>query len=107
MAMLLHGSTRLCAEQLMAHGPDPNFVEPGGAAPANGFSTSLHSGPFPLGTPQPYACGQAAGFQNEGGPAILMIDVPDNRIALAVDEFFPLSQGVGQFDDGKLRLASS
>jgi hypothetical protein len=28
------------------------------------------------------------------------VEVPDNLIALAVNEFFPLSQGVVQFDEG-------
>jgi hypothetical protein len=86
----------------MAHGPDPDFVEPGGGGTrAEGFSTCLQSGPFPLGTPEEYARRKAAAFPDEGGPAILSVDVPDEVIALAVDEaYFPLSQGVVQFDEG-------
>jgi hypothetical protein len=101
MAILLHGTTRHRAEQILARGPNPDFVEPGGGPRAEGFSTCLEGGPFPLGTPQDYAHRKAAGFPNEGGPAILAVDVPDDLIALAVDEvYFPLSQGVVQFDEG-------
>ncbi len=35
------------------------------------------------------------------GPAIVVVEVPDDLIALAIDEtYFPLSQGVVQFDVG-------
>jgi len=85
----------------MARGPDPDFVEPGGGPRAEGFSTCLEFGPFPLGTPEEYANRKAAGFPNEGGPAIIALDIPDAIVALAVDEvYFPLSQGVVQFDEG-------
>jgi hypothetical protein len=101
MAILLHGTTRHRAEQIMAMGPDPDFIEPGGGPRAEAFSTCLEAGPFPLGTPQEYARRKAAGFPGEGGPAILAVDVPDDIIALAVDAvYFPLSQGVVQFDEG-------
>lgn len=86
----------------MAHGPDPDFVEPGGGTRAEGFSTCLEGGPFPLGTPEEYARRKAAGFPDEDGPVILAIDVPDDLIALAADEvYFPLSQGLVQFDEGR------
>jgi hypothetical protein len=102
MAVLLHGTTRQRAQQIMTQGPDPDFVEPGGGPKAEGFSTCLEGGPFPLGTPAQYARYKAAGFPNEAGPAIVVIDVPDDIIALAVDEaYFPLSQGVIQFDQGR------
>ena len=84
----------------MARGPDPDFIEPGGGPRAEGFSTYLEIGPFPFGTPDEYARRKAAGFPNEGGPAILVVDVSDNIVALAVDEvYFPLSQGLVQFDE--------
>ncbi len=39
----------------------------------------------------------------------LIIEVPDEIVAVATDEFFPLSQGVVQFDEGRglaeLRMA--
>jgi hypothetical protein len=101
MAILRHGTTRHRAERIMAHGPDPDFIEPGGGPRAEGFSTCLELGPFPLGTPEEYARRKADAFPNEGGAVILVVDVPDDFIALAMDEvFFPLSQGVVQFDEG-------
>jgi hypothetical protein len=100
MAILLHGTTRDRAEQIVAHGPDPDFVEPRANTSAGGFSTCLENGPSPLGTPKDYACHKAALFPSENGPAILAVDVPDDIIALAVDLYFPLSQGVVQFDLG-------
>jgi hypothetical protein len=101
MAILHHGTTRHRAEKIMADGPDPDFIEPGGKTRAEGFSTCLESGPFPFGTPEDYARGKAAAFPNEGGPVILAVDVPDDIIALAVNPtYLPLSQGVVQFDKG-------
>jgi hypothetical protein len=101
MAILLHGTTRYRADRIAAHGPDPDFMEPGGNVRAGNFSTCLQTGPFPLGTPQEYARRKAAGFPNEGGPVMLWMDVPDSIIAIAVDPmYFPLSQGVVQFDEG-------
>lgn len=100
MATLLHGTTNHRAEQILVRGPDSDFLEPGGGPRAEGFSTSLEGGPFPLGAPEQYARSKSAAFPNEGGPAILAVDVPDEIIALAVNEFFPLSQGVVQFDEG-------
>jgi hypothetical protein len=100
LATLLHGTTRQRARQIEAAGPDPDFVEPGGTDRAEGFSTSLETGPFPLGAPDEYARKKAAAFPNEGGPVILEIDVPDDIVALATDTFFPLTQGVVQFDIG-------
>jgi hypothetical protein len=101
MAILLHGTTRIRAEKILVQGPDPNFVEPGGIIRAEGFSTCLEKGPFPLGSPEVYARHKAAAFANEGGPVILVVNVPDDIIALAVDEvYLPLSQGVVQFDKG-------
>jgi hypothetical protein len=101
MAILLHGTTKQRAQQIMAKDPDPDFIEPGAGRRAESFSTYLEFGPFPLGTAQEYARRKAALFPNENGPVILVVDVPDEVIALAVDEvYFPLSQGLVQFDEG-------
>ncbi len=100
MTILLHGTTRHRADQIKAHGPDPDFAEAGGVARAESFSTYLEQGPFLFGSPEEYACRKAADFPNEGGAAILAVDVPDAIIALAVNEWFPLSQGLIQFDEG-------
>src|SRR5262245_29615410 len=100
MAILLHGTTRFRAEQIAAGGPDPDFVEPGGGTRAQNFSTYLASGPFLLGRPEEYACEKAALFPTERGAAILAIDVPDDIVALTSSPYFPLSQGIIQFDEG-------
>ena len=62
MAILLHGTTRRRAEQILANGPDPEFIEPGGGTRAEGFSTCLEAGPFPVGSPEEYARRKAAAF---------------------------------------------
>jgi hypothetical protein len=85
MAILLRGTTRLRADQIVAAGPDPKRLGP------EGFSTYLEHGPFLFGTLEEYACGKAAAFPDEGGAAILAVDVPDDIIALTVNEYFPLS----------------
>jgi hypothetical protein len=101
MAILLHGTTYDRAVQILAGGPDPDFREFPGGPRAEGFSTCLEFGPFPLGRPEDYARYKAMDFPSEGGPVIIRMDVPDEVIAMAVDEvFFPLSQGVVQFDEG-------
>jgi hypothetical protein len=98
--ILLHGTTRRRAEQILARGPDPAYREPGGRAAADGFSLTLEGGPFLFGTPDEYARGEAAEFPAEGGPVILVLDVPDAVVHRAATEWFPLSQGVVQFDPG-------
>ena len=100
MAILLHGTTRFRAEQIALNGPDPNYVEAGHGMKAESFSTCLEQGPLLIGTPEEYACAKAADFPGEGGAAILEGDVPDEIIKLAVNEWFPLSQGLVQFDEG-------
>ncbi len=101
MAILLHGTTQWRAKQIVSNGPDLDFIEPGGGPRAENFSTYLQSGPFPFGRPEEYARKKDAAFPQEGGPVILMLDVPDDIVALAVDPvFLPLSQGIVQFDRG-------
>jgi hypothetical protein len=100
MAILLHGTTTDRAKRIYAHGPDPNFVEAERCARAESFSTCLEHGPFPLGRPEQYARRKAADFPNEGGPAILAVEVPDQIVKSAVNEWFPLGQGIVQFDEG-------
>jgi hypothetical protein len=92
--ILLHGTTRRRAEQALARGPNPRYQEPGGQAGDDGFSMVLEAGPFHFGTPEEYAQGKAAEFPDEGGPVILIVDVPEDIVARAVNEWFPLSQGL-------------
>lgn len=97
--ILLHGTTRRRAEQILATGPNPWFQEPGGRPTNNGFSMCLESGPFLFGKPEDYARGKASEFPDEGGPVILVLDIPHHIVQKAVSEWFPLSQGLVQFDE--------
>jgi hypothetical protein len=97
---LVHRTTKLRADLISKHGPNPRYKEPGGHATNDGFSTYLEQGPFTLRTPEEYARGKANLFKNEGGPAMLVVGVPEDIIALASDPLFPLSQGLVQFDLG-------
>ena len=83
--ILRHGTTRRRAESILANGPDPRFREPGGLDLAQGFSTAPPEGPFAVGTPEGYAAGKARNFPDEGGPAILEMEVPEEIVALAPD----------------------
>jgi hypothetical protein len=65
-----------------------------------GFRCTSRLAPFLFGTPAGYARGKAAAFPGEGGPVILAVSVPEDIIAMAVNEWFPLSQGLVQFDPG-------
>jgi hypothetical protein len=58
------------------------------------------AGPFLFGRPEEYARGKAAQFPDERGPAILEVGVPEEIVANALSEWFPLSQGLVQFDAG-------
>jgi hypothetical protein len=98
--ILLHGTTRARAEQILQHGPDPHFQEPGGQVGEDGFSMNVETGPFWFGRPEDYARAKAMKFPDEGGPAILVVDVPDDIVQRAVNDWFPLSQGLVQFDSG-------
>jgi hypothetical protein len=60
-------------------------MEPGGLDAAGGFSTSPQVGPFPYGSPERYAAGKANLFPNEGGPAVVEIEVPDDIAALGIN----------------------
>lgn len=79
---LWHGTTRLRAEHILHDGPDPNSVI--GGDTAEGLSTAPPDGPFPLGSPIQYARGKARQFPEEGGPAILELEVPASIVALSV-----------------------
>ena len=98
--ILLHGTTRMRAERILQQGPQTRFHEPSGQTWDEGFSLCLGAGPFLFGTPEEYARGKAKQFPDEGGPVILVIDVPPDIIARATNEWFPLSQGLVQFDPG-------
>lgn len=103
--ILLHGTTLWRAQEIVARGPDPDFVEPGATTCAENFSACLPFGPFECTErPEEYAWGKsraaASEGRDEGGPAMLLMAVPDDIVALAVDEWFPVSQGFVPFDRG-------
>ena len=98
--ILLHGTTQARGERILQYGPAPDFQEPGGQAWVDGFSMSVEAGPFLFGRPEDCARGKALQFPDEGGPVILAVDVPDDIVQRAANDWFPLSQGLVQFDPG-------
>ena len=98
--ILLHGTTRSRAERIARLGPDPRYREPGGSGQDDGFSLNLEAGPFHFGSVEDYAKGKSREFPAEGGPVILAVEVPDDIVRLAESDWFPLSQGLVQFDSG-------
>lgn len=80
VVLIHHGTTRVRAERIIATGPDPNYVEPGGDryTGADAFSTVVAGAPDRgLRRPERYARDKSANFPNEGGPVILEIEVPE------------------------------
>ena len=61
---------------------------------------NLESGPFLFGPVEEYAQGKAREFPGEGGPVIVAVDIPDDIVQKAVNDWFPLAQGLVQFDLG-------
>ena len=98
--ILLHGTTRTRGELILRYGPNPAYREHGGQAGTDGFSMVLEDGPFLFGRPEDHARGKAADFPAEGGPVILAVDVPAAIVHKAASDWFPLSQGLVQFDRG-------
>lgn len=98
--ILVHGTTLSRAESILKFGPNPCYQEPGGQAWNDGFSMYVEGGPFLLRTPEEYARGKARNFPNEGGPVILVLNVPDDIVQNAVNEWLPLNRGLVQFDTG-------
>lgn len=80
---LRHGTTRQRAEAIFREGPNPNYREPGGSDAAGGFSTARIQGSYPSGEPEAVAVAKARLFPNEGGPAILEIEVPESIVRKA------------------------
>ena len=98
--ILLHGTTRVRAVQILQQGPNPQFQEPGGQVWDGGFSMNVETGSFLFGRPEDYARGKSRQFPDEGGPVVLVVEVPDDIVQRAVSDWFPLSQGLIQFDPG-------
>ena len=58
---------------------------------------------FSLGHARRVRLRQSSEVQKRSGRCILAIDVPDGLIASAVDEYFPLSQGIVQLTRAEVR----
>src|SRR5437870_3528221 len=83
LVRLRHGTTRQRADAILQNGPDPNYQEPGGLDYAEAFSTARIQGPYPYGSPETVAAAKAQLFPNEGGPAIIEIEVPESIVRKA------------------------
>ena len=84
---------------ILADGPNVDYIEPGGRVPANEFSTLLEDARTDIvGSAGEYAIKKAKNFPAERGPAVLVIDVPDEIVDLAFDQYLPRAQGLAQFD---------
>lgn len=91
--LLRHGTTRKRAEAILQNGPDANFCEPGSRERAEGFSTAPAGGSCGFGDPEVYARRKASLFPNEGGPAILEFELPDDLAGTMIAEVGCLKQG--------------
>jgi len=83
--IIRHGTTLQRARSIEANGPDPYYVEPNSGGrrwDPPGFSTCRADRPYNVGTPEQYARLKAAVFPNEGGPAVLEVEVPADVIAI-------------------------
>jgi hypothetical protein len=83
LVLLRHGTTRHRAEAIVRNGPDPNYKQPGDPLPAAGFSTARIQSSYPTGSPDDVAAKKARLFPNEGGPAIIEIEVPLSSVQKA------------------------
>lgn len=97
---LLHGTTRARAEDIVQHGPNVNFVEPGGRGIAENFSFAAEGSPSAVGDPLAYARGKAVAFPNEFGPVVVAVDVPDDVVRMAAVEHLSLFAGLIEYDEG-------
>lgn len=91
---LLHGTTRARAERILQQGPDVNFVEPGDTRGAENFTFTVEGTRSDLGASVVYALGKAAEFTNERGPAVVLVDVPDDIVRHATLEHLALFEGI-------------
>ena len=75
---LEHGTTMHRARNILRNGPNPNFVEPGAprGQTAGGFYAA-EPGANTVGSVDTYAALKSAAFPSEGGPAVVVVDVPE------------------------------
>jgi hypothetical protein len=97
---LLHGTTRARAESIIQHGPDLQFVEPGGGTTTENFSFTAEGTPSAVGESVTYARGKATAFPNEHGAAVVAVDVPEELVRRAAVEHLSLFAGLVEYDEG-------
>lgn len=83
--LLHHGTTLARAKSILAYGPDPDFQEPGELTKAEGFSTARPGSTALHGKPADVAAGKTVIFPEDGGAAIIEVDVPDDIVRLSLD----------------------
>ncbi len=98
--ILVHGTTRDRAEHLLLHPPNWGFQEPGTQSTDESFSMYVDGGPYNYGSPEEYAVSKAKLYPHEHGPVLLRVDVPEEIVRLAESDWFPIQQGLIQFDPG-------
>jgi hypothetical protein len=104
VTILQHGTTLKRAQSIIAHGPDPNYKEPGtGQLPsADGFSTIIKGTTYcPTGMPIEQAHLKDNLFPDEGGPVILEVEVPERIMAIHLsnpDAVFVIRGGEIRFE---------
>jgi hypothetical protein len=102
--LLRHGTTRRRAEAISQNGPDASFREPGSEELAFGFS-AVPEGIRPIqGTPEYYAKKKAESFPDEGGPAILELELPDKIARKMIAEEGQIVPGKAWFPGGEIRF---
>jgi hypothetical protein len=104
MTILHHETTLERALAIAANGPDPDFREPGttpNLPAAEGYSTVIGDGrPCSTGTPDEAARNKDSLFPNEGGPAIVELQVPDWIMAILHAD--PIAAGLAR--SGEIRF---
>jgi hypothetical protein len=97
---LLHGTTLACAESIVQHGPDIDFVEPDGVGIAENVSFNVEGTLPAVGDSFAYARGKAIAFTDERGPAVVAVDVPEDVVRMAALEYLSLFGGLIAYDEG-------
>jgi hypothetical protein len=96
--ILWHGTTVMRAEAILRDGPDPDYVEPFSDDPAGGFSAPPPKSAYTAGSPEAIARGKAKEFVQDGGVAIVEVNVPEWIVnitdPLGVEVRFSLGYGL-------------
>lgn len=85
VVIIRQGTTLQRAQSIAASGPDAYYIEPGSGGrrwDPPGFSTARTDRSYDVGTPEDYARLKAANFPQEGGAAVVEIEIPMRIIAV-------------------------